>query len=317
MRIIKTVLYFVVMALIVAILSVGIHAFFDSSQDDSSSRVEIGLVLTDSKDRWERVLYDNIGQLAEKQGLRVTTAQCGRSLAEQVEVVRQLMAKGATVIIFSPLMDGGWSDTLLQAKELGVELLTVNESISDRVPEGSEVRHVGYDYEKVGSYLGTHFLNRTQGKTGRYISLLGSVTSYTSNQIAEGFQQSLLEKGSGLSAFGVSGDYDRTQAHMVVNGLLESGYEFQELISYGDGMTLGAIDALRENGLAPGRDVHIYAVGGTEEIMEAFQDGEINVLLRCDPVELAQRVISNIVPAEETGGEEQETLLSAGVLLGV
>ena len=49
------------------------------------------------------------------------------------------------------------------------------------------------------------------------------------------------------------------------------------------GMTLGAIDAIREYGLSPGSDIIIITVDGEQAAIDLLKAGEINCVVECTP----------------------------------
>lgn len=61
------------------------------------------------------------------------------------------------------------------------------------------------------------------------------------------------------------------------------GADIDVLYSHNDGMTLGAIDAIREYGLSPGSDIIIITVDGEQAAIDLLKAGEINCVVECTP----------------------------------
>ena len=59
------------------------------------------------------------------------------------------------------------------------------------------------------------------------------------------------------------------------------GEDIDVLYSHNDGMTLGAIDAIREYGLSPGSDIIIITVDGEQAAIDLLKAGEILGLRLC------------------------------------
>ena len=53
--------------------------------------------------------------------------------------------------------------------------------------------------------------------------------------------------------------------------------------SHNDSMTLGALDVLEREGIAPGRDIIVMTVDGEKEAVEALKAGKINCVVQCTP----------------------------------
>jgi len=61
-------------------------------------------------------------------------------------------------------------------------------------------------------------------------------------------------------------------------------------------MTFGAIEAIEESGLIPGRDIVIITVDGAQGAIDLLKQGKINCVVECTPmigdiiIELAQKL---------------------------
>ena len=98
--------------------------------------------------------------------------------------------------------------------------------------------------------------------------------------------------------------------------LNEKGKSINVLYSYGDDMALGAIEAIEEYGLKPGKDIIIVSVDGQKSAFKAMMDGKLNCTIENNPLfgpqimkivkelmagkELPMRIISSeeVFPAE-------------------
>jgi ABC-type sugar transport system substrate-binding protein len=56
------------------------------------------------------------------------------------------------------------------------------------------------------------------------------------------------------------------------------------LFAHNDDMALGAIEALEEAGLVPGKDVVIVSVDAVREAFTAMIDGKLNCTVECTPL---------------------------------
>ena len=61
-------------------------------------------------------------------------------------------------------------------------------------------------------------------------------------------------------------------------------WDVDVIFSHNDDMALGAIQALEEAGIQPGRDVKIISVDGIGEALDALQKGKINCVVECSPL---------------------------------
>jgi simple sugar transport system substrate-binding protein len=59
--------------------------------------------------------------------------------------------------------------------------------------------------------------------------------------------------------------------------------EIDVLFSHNDGMTLGALDAMKEKGVNPGKDIVIVTIDAQQAAIDALNRGEVNCVIECNP----------------------------------
>ncbi len=293
--------------------------FQPSGRGTATPDVVIGLVLTDCEDDWKQQMYDSIQQAARRSHIQVTTIQTARTQADQIDAIRTLLVYRTNAIIFSPVMENGWEYILSEAAEAEIPLITINERLSQSAAGGPQdsacqVYHVGFDYYALSGQLAATLCQ--SGSDGfQLVQLGGTVASSAAHDISDGFQDSLSQSSQYRLCFSVGGDYMRSRAYELIRSLLRNEYEFDTVLSYNDGMTLGVIDALEANGLRPGSDVRIFSLGGGESVMQAFSDGKINALGQCDLTDFGTTVIDLVWMLEQGGSPAENTLLPGTLLV--
>ena len=55
------------------------------------------------------------------------------------------------------------------------------------------------------------------------------------------------------------------------------------IYSHNDGMSLGSIDAMKEQGIRPGQDIVIVSIDAEQAAIDALKAGEINCVIECNP----------------------------------
>jgi simple sugar transport system substrate-binding protein len=56
------------------------------------------------------------------------------------------------------------------------------------------------------------------------------------------------------------------------------------VFSHNDDMAIGAIQAIKEKGLKPGKDIVIVGVDGIKDAFKAMAAGEMNCSVECNPI---------------------------------
>lgn len=317
---VKKSLLAVIAAIILSMLFVEAGVLFEPRERSSETPdTVIGLVLTDCEDDWKQQMYDSIQQAARKKHIQVTTIQTARTQSDQIDAIRTLLVYRTNAIIFSPVMENGWEYILAEAAEADIPLITINERLSTSGAvsvqgSGYQVYHIGFDYYSLSGQLAATLLAGDGGQDFQLVQLGGTVASSVAHDITEGFRSAMTDNGQYRLKFSVGADYMRSRAYELINGLLRNEFEFDTILSYNDGMTLGVIAALSEKGLRPGRDVRIFSLGGGKSVMQAFEQGQVNALGCCDLSDLGDAVIDTVLKLQR-GGTPAESQLLPGTLL--
>ncbi len=66
--------------------------------------------------------------------------------------------------------------------------------------------------------------------------------------------------------------------------LKAEGKKINVLYAHNDDMAIGAIQAIEEAGLKPGKDITIISIDGVKGAFEAMMAGKLNVTVECNPL---------------------------------
>ena len=101
----------------------------------------------------------------------------------------------------------------------------------------------------------------------------------------------------------ISADYDRAKAQQGVESFLETGKEFDCIISNNDAMALGAIKALENKGIDPA-SIPIVGIDATADAVEAIQNGTMSMSVfqsAAGQAEAAIRIAKNLIDGKPAG----------------
>lgn len=65
--------------------------------------------------------------------------------------------------------------------------------------------------------------------------------------------------------------------------LEKHGNAIDVIYSHNDSMTLGAVQAMEEAGLAPAKDIIIISVDGEQAAIDLLKEGKLNCVVECTP----------------------------------
>jgi simple sugar transport system substrate-binding protein len=68
-----------------------------------------------------------------------------------------------------------------------------------------------------------------------------------------------------------------------MRSILEEYKNIDVIYSHNDSMTLGALDAMKERGIQPGKDIVIVSIDAEQAAIDALRRGEVNCVVECNP----------------------------------
>ena len=291
------------------VIGIGIHR---KDSHLSSSKI-IGLVVTVTEDSWKDELEKSIEDAAERHNMVIMPLMAERNQTAQIDALRALIAYQADVIVFSPLVENGWDKVLSEAKKAGIPVIAVDKAVrSGR--DGVTVSYVGYDYYSAAVQVAETMLQTLDGEK-TIVELCGTTGAYPVREITRGIRETLEADGRYRIGYSVCGEYMRSKGKEIVKGILRNNYKVDLIISHNDAMTLGAVDAIEQEGKIPGQDVKIYAFGGAEEVQNLVKEGKIECLVQCDP-NLGESVMSaaSLLMEEDRSEEDVERMADTRLL---
>ncbi|MBE8519301.1 LacI family DNA-binding transcriptional regulator [Amycolatopsis sp. H6(2020)] len=222
----------------------------------------VALIVHDIADPYFSSIAAGAIEGAEAAGLTVTMAVTDRSPDRELEIVSTLRGHRPHAIILAGSRIGDEQDAL-------VGELRAYEAAGGRVAVVSQPG-LPYGTVTVDNRRGAEELATALVAYGyrRFAVLRGPDALRTSRDRAEGFVASLSRAGIEVAGrFVVKTDFTEDGGHAAMTGLLDRGLDGVELVfAVNDVMAIGAMRALRDAGLVPGRDL---AVAGFDDISAA------------------------------------------------
>lgn len=295
-------------AALVLIAAAGIALLINVDESTTSPSKVLGVVVTVTEDTWKDELEDSIISAAEGNDMVVMPLMAERNQTGQIDALRALIAYRADIIVFSPLVENGWDKVLSETEKAGIPVIAVDKAVRPG-RNGITTNYVGFDYYMGAVAAGEHLLENA-GDEAVIVELCGTTGAYSVREISRGLRETLEKNHRFRINYSVCGEFMRSKGKEIVEGLLRNDYKIDIIISHNDAMTLGAIDAIEGGGKVPGKDIKIYAFGGSGEVVNLVEEGKIEFLSRCNPVEAGRKTLEAITMLlEENPAEENLTLM--------
>lgn len=274
----------------------------------------LGFAQIGSESSWRIGNTRSVQEAAQRHGIRLMMADANQKQENEIRSLRSFIAYRVDVLAFVPIVEDGWENVLREAKQAGIPIILSDRQISPDIDEELYDAYVGADFLAEGRRAGEYLLRKIEDMGAerlRIVELSGTPDSTPALERARGFRDALEGDGRFQILETVSGDFLRSKGKECMRQLL-SGWKGQVdvLYSHNDGMTLGAIEAIEEAGLQPGKDIVIITVDGEQAAIDLLREGKINCVVECTPMlgeavmDLAERLKAGETVPRNTYPEE-------------
>ena len=178
-------------------------------------------------------------------------------LAEQVNLVEQMIARQVNAIVIAPADSKTLVTVLKHAKEAGILVVNIDNKLDADVLKQADLKvpFVGPDNRagarKVGEALAKHL------QAGDQVAIIeGIPTAFNGQQRRLGFEDAM--KAAGMNIVGVqSGRWEMDKANNVAAAMLNEHADLKAILCANDNMALGAVSAIQ----AAGKTGKVLVVG--------------------------------------------------------
>jgi len=260
----------------------------------------VGFLQTGSEGGWRAANTASFKETAEQLGLTLKFYDSQNDLAKQVAGFHQFnQDPEVNAIVLAALETTGWEEVLQEAKDAGKTVVIEDRRID--APEDLYATYIGSDFAEEGRKSADEMCKLLEGMAGKKVwELVGNVGSSAAKDRGQGFREKMGECGIEITN-SQTGNWSATEGKYVTEAWLKESKDVQGIFAQNDEMGFGAIEALKEAGLVPGKDVKVLSVDATGNAFKAMLDGDLSVTVECNPL-LAPQVYEAALKA--SNGEE-------------
>lgn len=246
--------------------------------------IVVGFSQIGAESGWRTANTESIKSEAAKRGIDLKFADAQQKQENQIKALRSFIAQGVDVIAFSPVVETGWEPVMQEIKKAGIPVV-----LSDRAVKVSDdslyVTFIGSDFVEEGRRAANWLAKASNGKAV-IAELVGTPGSAPAIDRKEGFEEVLKNHPDMKIVKSQSGDFTRAKGKEVMEAFLKSpdAKNITALFAHNDDMALGAIQAMEEAGIKPGKDILIVSIDGVRGAFEAMAAGKLNATVECNPL---------------------------------
>jgi ABC-type sugar transport system substrate-binding protein len=253
----------------------------------AAKALTMGFSQVGAESEWRTANTASIKDAAKKDGVNLKFADAQQKQENQVKAIRSFIAQKVDVIAFSPVVESGWETVLREAQAAKIPVILTDRAVNV-TDKSLYVTFIGSDFVLEGRHAGEWLVAqaaKNPGKKYNIVELQGTVGSAPAIDRKAGFADAIKGNPALTVVRSQTGDFTRAKGKEVMEAFLKAqGKNIDVLYAHNDDMAIGAIQAIEEAGLKPGKDILIVSIDGVKGAFEAMMAGKLNVTVECNPL---------------------------------
>jgi len=271
--------------LVLAAALAGTAAGKPATPQRSTAGITLGFSQVGSESGWRTANTKSIQSSAKVAGITLKFSDAQQKQENQIQAIRSFIQQRVNVIAFSPVVESGWDPVLNEAKRAHIPVV-----LSDRAVDSKDkslyVTFIGSDFVREGKWAGQWVANqyKNANRTINIVELQGTTGSAPAIDRASGFRKMIKSNPHLKIIASQTGEFTRAKGKEVMAAFLKAHPKIDLLFAHNDDMGLGAIEAIKEAGKKPGKDIKIVTIDAVHDGMVALSKGQINFIAECSPL---------------------------------
>lgn len=223
-------------------------------------------------------------QQAKERGIDLKFSDAQQKQENQIKAIRSFIAQGVDAILVAPVVATGWDDVLGEAKDAEIPVILLDRTID--APNDLYLTAVTSDLVHEGKVAGGWLVKTVGDKPCNVVQLEGTTGSSPAIDRAKGFQEAIAGHDNIKIVRSQTGDFTRAKGKEVMESFLKAengGKNICALYAHNDDMAVGAIQAIKDAGLKPGKDILVVSIDAVPDIFLAMAAGEANATVELTP----------------------------------
>jgi ABC-type sugar transport system substrate-binding protein len=262
----------------------GTDSASTSSSGDAKKEVRIGMLGYDNKNNYTQWWWQGAQEQAKKEGVKVTLID-GKfdAKAQAAALENSITSKQFDAVAILPVDGVSLLPIAKQAGQAGLKVVvgqtlgTVEQTnkLDPLVPEITSV--VGQESKFQAEFFAKNIEAACDKKVGPgnqcKVGLMPGAATFPTDQLQVSVIKDSL-KGKPIEiSMAPDGGYARPGGYKAATTFLQGHKDIDVLHANGDQMIAGAVQAIKEAGLEPGKDILLSGYGGTTEGVDGIRAG--------------------------------------------
>ncbi|KWF87253.1 ABC transporter periplasmic-binding protein ytfQ [Burkholderia cepacia] len=248
--------------------------------------ITLGFSQVGAESAWRTANTVSVKGAAKDAGINLKFSDAQQKQENQIRAIRSFIAQKVDVIAFSPVVESGWEPVLTEAKAAHIPVILTDRAVDVKDPS-LYVTMIGSDFLEEGRRAGHWMEEHYKNDAGpiNIVELQGTVGSAPANDRRAGLLEVIKNNPKFKVIASQSGDFTLAGGKQVMEAFAKTyGKQINVVYAHNDDMALGAIQAMEEAGIKPGKDVSVVSFDATKGGFQAMIAGKINVDVECSPL---------------------------------
>jgi simple sugar transport system substrate-binding protein len=269
--------------LVVTAAAIALAACGESGSRDAGELV-VGFSQIGSESGWRTAETNAARRAAAERNIDLRISDAQQRQENQIKAIRAFIAQGVDGILLAPVVATGWDQVLKEARASGIPVILVDRQI-DTADPGLYLSAVVSDQVLEGRMAGEWLVGAAANRECPVVELQGTVGSSPAIARKKGFDEAISEAPNVKVVRSQSGDFTRAKAKEVMESAIKSlgASRICAVYAHNDDMMIGAIQAMKEAGLRPGKQVLTVSIDAVPDIFRAMAEGEANATVELTP----------------------------------
>ncbi len=273
-------------------------------EKNKETLIKVGFCQVGAESGWRIAHTNSMKDIFTKEnGYELYFTDANGDPKKQIDAIRTFIKNKVNVIVLAPVIENGWDEVLIEAKNAKIPVIIVDRMINTS-DDSLYTCWVGSNFKAEGLNALEWLIEymKTTGKENEHhkvVVLRGTIGASAESGRTAGIREGLSKYGNYELIAEISGNFTTAEGKQAMSEYLKINKDFDVLFSQNDDMTFGAIEALKEAGIKPGSDVTIISFDGVKDAFQLMINGEINADIECNPLqgpfvsELIQKILAN------------------------
>ncbi len=245
----------------------------------------VGFIQTGPEGAWRTANNASFDEYAKQQGVTLKVYDAQGKVENQISAFHNFnQDPSVNTIILAADDTKGFDDVLKEAATAGKLVILEDRTVDS--PATLYYTRIGSDFVDEGQKAAVAMCDLLKNFPKKnVVEISGAVGAGAGIDRAKGFRQKMGDCGINITA-SQTGNWAVAESKAVTEAWLKDPKlkDFQGVFAHNDEEALGAIQAIKEAGLVPGKDVMVIGVDATKDGFGALIDGTLAADIECNPL---------------------------------